>query len=150
MSAKCDHLEASKDGVTGKVKNKQKMFTLFFTFWDKIPNSQKKYYLIFLADHAMKGGGSEFVLTFCAFTTGLFHSGKYLLLHLLKISFFRRILLICYKKQQKVVQSLYCLFQTAAFIRTAGSKQRFCSPMSTQSNADCLIANLMVCVCIVT
>lgn len=39
MSAKCDHLEASKDGVAGKVKNKQKMFILFFTFWDKITNS---------------------------------------------------------------------------------------------------------------
>lgn len=39
MSAKCDHLEGSTDGVTVKVKNKQKMFILFFTFWDEITNS---------------------------------------------------------------------------------------------------------------
>lgn len=39
MSAKCDHLEASTDGVAVKVKNKQKMFIVFFTFWDEITNS---------------------------------------------------------------------------------------------------------------
>jgi len=39
MSAKCDHLEASKDGVAVKVKNKKQMFILFFTFRDEITDS---------------------------------------------------------------------------------------------------------------